>query len=573
MDFQVLSALLYTSNVPNEASVPNDYEEEPHAIMSHEIIYVGSSENTPIQVSNVPIIPFARDTVALITQNAPIIHNVPNVANYNIPIIPNVANYNMPIIPKITPNMPNAPDIPIIPDITSNTPNAPNMPNTPDIPNVPIMPNTTGMPCAPISHNMPNSTHSVTSTPSYIERQPSSAQSERPISWNKNEDDASEDSRILKGSKNMLKKFFNIFKGVAQEKVEDQNITNDVVSPLIKPSIKAFADFEEYKNSQVVNKTFSDIENKQSNSDILINQIEEYKKQLNKNYFVISVKYDRICYKYNAISLAIMILSALSTFVEALRLTLTEYMKNNIDTILIDIGTFTLTINVLMLITGTVVTILSSIIRFKNYREIMEKLKNIQNMIVKYIMLYNKQIDLIHTYSIKDNMDDDVYADFSAKIKEYNKEINDNINIMEDIRNNDMIKLQKYKHSFDIQLEKMQTEKELKLIELKNKKDIEMALLNNLKDVELFKLDNHKNKSLKELDYIKEEYEKHKFVEVTRLNNKINLDLEKLKVNFDNKVKEIYHIFTNKQSTTPSTTAMSATHVTSNIYDHNVSIV
>ena len=78
---------------------------------------------------------------------------------------------------------------------------------------------------------------------------------------------------------------------------------------------------------------------------------------------------------------------------------------------------------------------------------------------------------------------------------------------------------------------------------------------------------------MKELDYIKEEYEKHKFVEVTRLNNKINLDLEKLKVNFDNKVKEIYHIFTNKQSMTPSTTAMSATHVTSNIYDPNVSIV
>ena len=159
---------------------------------------------------------------------------------------------------------------------------------------------------------------------------------------------------------------------------------------------------------------------------------------------------------------------------------------------------------------------------------------------MKYIMLYNKQIDLINTYHITEKMDDETFLEFSNKIKEYNKEINDNINILEDIRNDDVIKLQKFKHEFDLKIEKMQKEKDLELIRINNKKDIQAAILNNMKDVEMFKLDSHKNKTLKELDYIKEEYEKHKYVEVTRLNNRINVELERLKVSFENKVKGVY---------------------------------
>jgi len=343
------------------------------------------------------------------------------------------------------------------------------------------------------------------------------------------------DTRIIKGNTNILRKFFNrLYKPVNNY----DDINNDIL-PIIQPTIKALTDFEEYKRALNTENDKSMKKCIKSNNDKLIEQIEGNIKKLNQDYFVISVKYDTICLKYNNISLAIMILSALSTFVEALRLTITEYMKNNIETILIDIGTFTLTVNVLMLITGTIVTILSSIIRFKNYREIMEKLKNIQNMIMKYIILYSKQLDIINTYSVKGVMDDDIFAEFHAKIKEYNKEINDNINILEDIRNSDVIKLQKYRHFFDIKIDKMQKEKELKLLELQHKKDIEIASLNRSKDIELYKISNNKNKMINNLDFIKEEYEKHKFVELTKLNNKINLDLEQNRIDFEKKSRKI----------------------------------
>jgi hypothetical protein len=62
-----------------------------------------------------------------------------------------------------------------------------------------------------------------------------------------------------------------------------------------------------------------------------------------------------------------------------------------------------------------------------------------------------------------------------------------------------------------------------------------------MKDVQLFKIDMNKTKMIKDIDFIKEEYEKTKFVEVTRLNNKINVDLEKIKINFENKVKDVYN--------------------------------
>jgi len=334
------------------------------------------------------------------------------------------------------------------------------------------------------------------------------------------------DPRVLEYQQKILKKYFKaMYKAVHIKKKLSQFIT--------------IPKFEKYKNAinKIEDKTEKQIV--KSNHETLVEQIQEHINKLNQDYFVISVKYDKICLKYNNISLAIMILSALSTFVEALRLTITEYMKNNLDTLLIDIGTFTLTINVLMLITGTIVTILSSIIRFKNYREVMEKLKNIQNMIMKYIILYNKQIDIIHTFASKGIMDEEVFIEFTDKIKEYNKEINDNINILEDIRNSDVIKLQKYKHEFDIKIDEIQKVRELKLIKLQNMKDIEIAKLNKEKDIELFKIDNDKNKSLKDLDYIKEKYDKEKFVKVTALNNKININLEKKNTQFEHDLQEM----------------------------------
>jgi len=74
----------------------------------------------------------------------------------------------------------------------------------------------------------------------------------------------------------------------------------------------------------------------------LLERYLKYKEKLNKNLFILSVKYDRICYKYNTISLTIMILSTISTFIEATRLTMTEYLRNNENTLIIDVDIFTL---------------------------------------------------------------------------------------------------------------------------------------------------------------------------------------------------------------------------------------
>lgn len=247
------------------------------------------------------------------------------------------------------------------------------------------------------------------------------------------------------------------------------------------------------KNSPIINpKSIKYIDDNKfiNKKDDIIKRIEKHKDDLKKKDFIISVKYDNICYKYNTISLTIMILSTVSTFVEAIRLTLTEYMRNiRRESLTIDVDTFTLAINIFMLILGTVITILSSIVRFKNYREIMEKLKNYQNTITKYRSLYNKQIDLIELYTLNNKkLDDERYEELIQKIKDYNKEINENINILEDIKNIDKIKLQKYKYDIDIKLEKMKMDKDIKLLKNNNLIEIKTIRLNNEKENMLNKM-------------------------------------------------------------------------------------
>lgn len=269
--------------------------------------------------------------------------------------------------------------------------------------------------------------------------------------------------------------------------------TNNINSPILSNNTNSFSRTNSNENNIKYNIDEDDEEF--DKKDPLIRKILKYKEKLDKNLFILSVKYDRICYKYNTISLTIMILSTISTFIEATRLTMTEYLRNNKNTLIIDVDIFTLSINILMLVMGTVITILSSIVRFKNYREIMEKLKNYQNIIVKYKILYDKQIDIIKNFKYNNReLDDDSFNELNNKLKEYNKEVNENINLIEDIRNDDKIKLQQFKHTFDIQLDKMKQERNIKLLINKNDSDIKKIILNNKKELELMRINNKKNK-------------------------------------------------------------------------------
>jgi len=272
-------------------------------------------------------------------------------------------------------------------------------------------------------------------------------------------------------------------------------------SPLINNTIP----FSRTNSNEYVEKYNIDEDDEEyDKKDPLIRKILKDKEKLNKNLFILSVKYDRICYKYNTISLTIMILSTISTFIEAARLTMTEYLRNNQNALIINVDIFTLSINILMLVLGTVITILSSIVRFKNYRETMEKLKNYQNIIVKYKILYDKQIDIIKTFkSNNKELDDETFKELNNKLREYNKEVNENINLIEDIRNDDKVKLQQFKHIFDIKLDKMKQERNLELLKNKNNAEIKKNILNDKKELEMMKIKNKKNKNNSKYDEFK----------------------------------------------------------------------
>lgn len=224
----------------------------------------------------------------------------------------------------------------------------------------------------------------------------------------------------------------------------------------------------------------------------LMDIIVKSRKRINDNLFLISAKYDNIYYKYNAISISIMIISTISTLIEAIRLTMIEYIKEN--AILINIDTFTLIMNTYLLAAGTTISILSSLVRFKNYREIMEKLKNIQNIYIKHKLNYEKQErDMILYFDSNNELDNEKYQNFKNILTEYNKEIKE-INFFEDIRTNQIIKLNKIKALYDIQLKDIIKEKELKSLEIDKKYELkEISIIN---DNELKALQISSNKML-----------------------------------------------------------------------------
>ena len=290
--------------------------------------------------------------------------------------------------------------------------------------------------------------------------------------------------------KNNFDKYFNKsfdkYKNIQDEQLKIQSISSPTLSP---------------------RENISDIsyEKKISKKNELIDIISKSRKKINDNLFLISAKYDDIYNKYNKISISIMIISTVSTFIEAIRLTMVQYIKDN--AILINTDTFTLIMNIYLLMAGTIVTILSTLVRFKNYREIMEKLKNMQTIYNKYKLNYEKQErDMVLYFDSINEIDNIKYQNFKNILDEYNKEIKD-INFFEDIRTNEIIKLNKVKALYDIQLKDITKNKELKSLELDKKfelKEIKIINNNELDALKIFtnkiinmkKLEDNKNKIL-----------------------------------------------------------------------------
>jgi hypothetical protein len=95
--------------------------------------------------------------------------------------------------------------------------------------------------------------------------------------------------------------------------------------------------------------------------------------------------------------------------------------------------------NLITLSIGTVITILSSIIRFKNYREILEQLKDKQNLLIAYRENYNKKYEKVLNLLAFDNLSLEELKNINEKIVEYDNDIK-TINVMEYLRNEDILK-------------------------------------------------------------------------------------------------------------------------------------
>jgi hypothetical protein len=202
--------------------------------------------------------------------------------------------------------------------------------------------------------------------------------------------------------------------------------------------------------------------------DKLFKTIKENKKKITTSLYIISAKYDLIYFRYNRISLLILIISTITTFIEAIRLTLINYQNDNADSemsLVISKSTISLIINMISLLLGTLLTILSSIVKFRNYRENMEKLKNIHDTLFNYKILYNKQKDLIDYFTMSNSLTLELFDKLVENVEAINKEIKD-INIFENIRIKDIIKFNRIKIDHDIELKKMSNRRELEFLKL-----------------------------------------------------------------------------------------------------------
>jgi hypothetical protein len=211
----------------------------------------------------------------------------------------------------------------------------------------------------------------------------------------------------------------------------------------------------------------------------LLDLIKDNKKKITNNLYIISCKYDIIYYRYNSISLSLLIISTIITFIEAIRLTIVNYdtqFQGSEISKHISQDTISLIINCVSLSLSTILTILSSIARFKNYKENMDKLKVVHDTLFNYKNLYDKEKDLIHYYMINNELNYEIFKKIQDTIEDYNKEIK-SINIFENIRNTDIIKFNNIKVNHDLRLHQLSSKREIELLRInkftkKKKEDI-----------------------------------------------------------------------------------------------------
>lgn len=256
----------------------------------------------------------------------------------------------------------------------------------------------------------------------------------------------------------------------------------------------------------------------------LLERIIKSKTDTSTRLFMVTEAYDRYNKEYYRISLTILILSSIITFIEALRLTIIEYISRDNNNKLM-IYNITFTLNISLLVIGTIITILSSIIRFKNYKEILEGLKEAQTLLVNYKNKYSKH------YFILDNIKShDKLYQISNKISEYDKKVK-SINYFQYIENKNIIEYNEKKIKFDLDIFKIKATLQNELERFSKIKESEFININNNHNLKLEELKNEKYKNINDIYFDKEEFKVDLLKKKKKLNDEaqdITIDLKKL---------------------------------------------
>ena len=254
----------------------------------------------------------------------------------------------------------------------------------------------------------------------------------------------------------------------------------------------------------------------------LLERINTSKNETSTRLFIVTEAYDKFNKEYYYLSLTILILSSVITFVEAIRLIVTMEYNNKI---------LTLHLNILLLIIATIITILSSIIRFKNYREILEGLKQSQSTLVLYKNKYLRQFNRISYNYILNSISENELIKISDKITLYDKIVK-SINYFQFIKNNDIIRYNNNKAKFDLKIYKIKTDTRNEFENITKQKEQEYVNIYNNNDVLIELANYNKFKKINDLLLDKDEYLFNMAVRKYNLNSNV-VDLNK-KINLNN---------------------------------------
>jgi hypothetical protein len=263
----------------------------------------------------------------------------------------------------------------------------------------------------------------------------------------------------------------------------------------------------------------NDVKNNNINIKIdeLLLRIIYSKNESSTRLFMVTEAYDKYNREYYIISLTILVLSSVITFIEAIRLLI---ISNENYNLIRNNYTINFTLHILLLVNGTVITILSSIIRFKNYREFLEGLKDAQLQLVKYKNKYMRQYYIIKYNYIDKLIEQQDIIKISDKITSYERVVK-SINYFQFIKNGDIIRYNKIKAQFDVSIFDIKTSTANNFEAITKKRENEYVNINNENDI-----------NNKFIDY-------NKFV----ILNSLELDKDKLKINISEERLELNNKF------------------------------